>query len=107
MSECSMALISLLVLLTSLTVAEDLPIPEQVHIALAEDPHSMVVQWVTMQQPRNVSLVQYGTASEQLNLFAMAETEIFDYNGIIRIMHTAFLTNLLPFTVYCMQFGMG
>jgi hypothetical protein len=54
-----------------------------------------------MDSAPNTSYVEYGKTPEKLNYFKIANTTIFEYNGVIRFMHLAVLSRLEPETVYC------
>ncbi|KAI6189962.1 Purple acid phosphatase [Aphelenchoides bicaudatus] len=95
-------IIEVLFALTCLLNGEkSLPIPEQVHIALAEDIDAMTVQWVTIESTPNTSFVKYGKDPNALDRFKVANTTIFEYDGMIRFMHSAVMTKLEPATTYC------
>ncbi|KAI6213516.1 Purple acid phosphatase [Aphelenchoides besseyi] len=83
-------------------VSRQIPIPEQVHLSIADQSRSMRVHWVTLEEVVGEnSMVQYGTQSNALDQRANARTTIFESDGVVRFMHSADMLNLKPATSYC------
>ncbi|KAI6186552.1 Purple acid phosphatase [Aphelenchoides besseyi] len=87
-------------------VSREIPIPEQVHLSIADQPRSMRVHWVTLEEVVGESpMVQYGTQPNALDHTANARMTIFESDGVIRFMHSADMLNLTPATTYFYRVG--
>ncbi len=75
--------------------------PEQVHIALLDDPQQMQVSWATPGQTD--SEVEYGL-EEDLSQSASGDEECYDHDMVF---HTATMTGLVPASNYSYRVGDG
>ncbi|KAI6190369.1 Purple acid phosphatase [Aphelenchoides bicaudatus] len=78
----------------TLADSENLILPEQVHITLADRPDSILVQWVTLQPVASDSFVEYGKDPNKLNLKQPASVDLFVFNNVKRYMFTAEMIKL-------------
>lgn len=86
--------IFLLFLIKSINAKDEIVVPEQVHITLADRTDSMLVQWVTMKPINKQPFVEYGKNRDNLDMKQPATVDIFNYNNVLRYMFTAVMTNL-------------
>jgi hypothetical protein len=80
--------------------------PEQVHLSLASTDRSIMgVSWATLNQ--NVSIVQYGTDQNNLDLISQGSVLTYPSAGWIGSLHRATMISLLPTTTYYYRVGDG
>jgi hypothetical protein len=83
---------------------------QQVHIGMGPNPSTVNVGWVTTYDPasKNLSVVQYGLSSSNLNLSNSGAVTIFTDEGTAQrniVMHRAQMINLQPSTRYYYRVG--
>lgn len=79
--------------------------PEQVHLSLAADPHSMAVSWVTLEG--DASVVEFGTDPHKLTSKAEGTTLTYSHGGWVGVIHRATMTSLEEDKVYYYRVGDG
>eukprot|EP01139_Manchomonas_bermudensis_P005261 Amastigsp_a174867_84.p1 type:complete len:515 gc:universal Amastigsp_a174867_84:1679-135(-) len=78
--------------------------PEQVHLALTQDPTQMRVTWVTLEQTPN-PMVLWGSAPGDYVANATGSSATYAKGGWLGWVHTAVMTGLAPNTRYYYRVG--
>lgn len=79
--------------------------PEQVHLSLTADPHSMAVSWVTLEG--DTSVVEFGTDPHKLTTKAVGTTLTYSHGGWVGVIHRGTMTSLEEDKVYYYRVGDG
>jgi len=84
--------------------------PEQIHLSIADDGHSMVVTWSTLDSTRSLggSFVRFGTNPQSLSRQSNATERTFVDGGLLhstQYIHKALMNNLKPNTTYFYHIG--
>jgi len=78
--------------------------PNQLHLALADDPAAMSITWVTLNETAT-STVAWGAAGGPLTLSAAGSSRTYSFAGWLGVVHTATMTGLAAGTKYSYRVG--